>query len=78
MYEVVLETAGVMQIGWATVDARFTNEEGVGDDRDTFAYDGARKHAWNVGSHDYGEQWQAGDVIGVAMDATAVRSMLAQ
>ena len=31
MYEVTLATAGIQQLGWATVDCRFTNEEGVGD-----------------------------------------------
>ncbi len=43
MYEATLETDGIMQLGWSTVEAKFTNEEGVGDDRDTYALDGQRK-----------------------------------
>ena len=68
MYECVLETAGVMQLGWSTIDCLFTNEHGVGDSRDSYAYDGQRKKLWNEGSVDYGEQWIIGDVIGFGID----------
>ncbi|KNC46353.1 E3 ubiquitin-protein ligase RNF123 [Thecamonas trahens ATCC 50062] len=68
MYEVVLETEGVMQIGWATMGCKFTTEEGVGDSPDSYAYDGSRVRKWNCASYEYGERWKAGDVIGVAID----------
>lgn len=37
MYEVQLHTRGIMQLGWTTLGARFTSEEGVGDSRDSYA-----------------------------------------
>ena len=40
MYEVTLGTAGIMQLGWATAGCQFSNEEGVGDSVDSYAYDG--------------------------------------
>lgn len=30
-YEVILHTAGIQQLGWATISCPFTSEEGVGD-----------------------------------------------
>jgi hypothetical protein len=42
MYEVVVETQGIMQLGWTTLQCRFTNEEGVGDSPDSYAIDGKR------------------------------------
>lgn len=30
MFEVTLFTEGVQQIGWSTLNCKFTNEEGVG------------------------------------------------
>ena len=71
IYVCVLETAGVMQLGWATIDCMFTNEHGVGDSRDSYAYDGQRKKLWNEGSVDYGEQWVVGDVVGFGLDLDA-------
>lgn len=63
MYEVTLGSPGIQQvggrvvwshsygqIGWATVEAVFSGEEGVGDVVNTYAYDGKRKRRWNVGS----------------------------
>jgi hypothetical protein len=50
MFEAVLGTPGIMQLGWATAAAPFTNEEGVGDWPDTYAFDGRRVRKWNVTS----------------------------
>eukprot|EP00051_Salpingoeca_urceolata_P010932 m.134270 g.134270 ORF g.134270 m.134270 type:complete len:1230 (-) comp16913_c0_seq1:391-4080(-) len=69
MYEVQLRTAGVQQIGWCMAGSRFSNEEGVGDEIDTYAFDGKRKKKWNVANRTYGENWTPGDVIGVCLDA---------
>ena len=63
-YEVILGTAGVQQVGWATPTCPFTNEEGVGDFPDSYAYDGKRVRKWNVSCHPYGQPWMTGDVIG--------------
>lgn len=67
-YEVTLETAGIQQLGWATIVCPFTNEEGVGDAKDSYAYDGKRVRKWNVSSSQYGQPWASGDVIGCCID----------
>ena len=72
-YEVVLLSDGLMQIGWA--DSSFTSDalqgHGVGDHERSYAYDGFRRKKWNGTSGDYGERWQAGDVVGVLLDTDA-------
>jgi len=68
MYEATLITAGIQQIGWASIDTPFTNEEGVGDSDDSFSYDGKRVKKWNLASSTYGELWTTGDVIGCCID----------
>lgn len=47
-YEVVVVTAGVMQIGLATKESKFLNYDGfgVGDDDNSCAYDGCRQLIW--------------------------------
>ena len=47
-YDVRLGSAGIQQLGWATARgaARFTNEEGVGDAPDSYAFDGRRVKKW--------------------------------
>ena len=47
-YEVHLQTAGVQQLGFATAAAAFSSEAGVGDCRDSYAFDGARVRKWSV------------------------------
>ena len=63
-FEVQIHTSGIMQIGWVTDHTQYTFEDGVGDSKDSYAYDGKRVRKWNVASVPYGEQWTAGDVIG--------------
>ncbi|KAJ4458524.1 putative E3 ubiquitin-protein ligase [Paratrimastix pyriformis] len=70
MYEVSLRTSGLMQLGWCTLRTVFTHENGVGDDRHSYAYDGKRIKTWNGRDHPYGEQWAIGDVIGICIDLT--------
>ncbi|QDZ23495.1 E3 ubiquitin-protein ligase [Chloropicon primus] len=67
-YEVILGTAGIQQVGWATPTCPFTNEEGVGDFPNSYAYDGKRVRKWNVSCHPYGQPWMPGDVIGCCFD----------
>lgn len=47
-YEVLLITPGVMQIGFATKQSKFLNHDGfgIGDDEQSFAYDGCRQLLW--------------------------------
>lgn len=67
-YEVMLASKGVMQVGWATQRCRFSQEKGVGDTEDSYAYDGNRVRKWNLNTYVYGESWQSGDVIGCTLD----------
>uniref|UniRef100_A0ABD2WQJ0 RING-type E3 ubiquitin transferase n=1 Tax=Trichogramma kaykai TaxID=54128 RepID=A0ABD2WQJ0_9HYME len=67
-YEVQLGSNGVMQIGWGTADCKFSQESGVGDMVNSYAYDGNRIRKWNVSTHKYGEAWLSGDIIGCAID----------
>ncbi|PWA96579.1 B30.2/SPRY domain-containing protein [Artemisia annua] len=68
MYEVTLETAGLQQLGWATVSCPFTEHTGVGDGDDSYAFDGERVLKWNLNAEPYGESWVVGDVIGCCID----------
>uniref|UniRef100_A0A8C9W052 RING-type E3 ubiquitin transferase n=1 Tax=Scleropages formosus TaxID=113540 RepID=A0A8C9W052_SCLFO len=55
IYEVLISSQGLMQIGWCTLDCRFNQEEGVGDTPDSYAYDGNRVRKWNVTTTNYGK-----------------------
>ncbi|KAM7275529.1 hypothetical protein ACFE04_017395 [Oxalis oulophora] len=68
MYEVILETSGIQQIGWATLSCPFTDHKGVGDAEDSYAYDGRRVSKWNKEAESYGQSWVVGDVIGCCID----------
>lgn len=68
MYEVILETSGIQQLGWATVSCPFTDHKGVGDADDSYAFDGRRVSKWNKKAEPYGQLWVAGDVIGCCID----------
>lgn len=68
MYEATLSTAGIQQLGWATLQCPFTNEEGVGDALDSYAIDGKRVRKWNKSYQGYGQAWMPGDVIGCCID----------
>ena len=44
-------------------------ENGVGDDKTSYAYDGNRVFKWNdKKSTSYGEGWTVGDTIGTLID----------
>eukprot|EP00743_Colponemidia_sp_Colp-15_P003211 GILK01003470.1.p1 GENE.GILK01003470.1~~GILK01003470.1.p1 ORF type:complete len:1178 (+),score=186.27 GILK01003470.1:64-3597(+) len=68
MYEAVVMTPGIQQIGWCTLQCVFTNEEGVGDGPDSYAFDGKRVKKWSGACSAYGQPWVAGDVIGCCID----------
>ncbi|KAF5769462.1 putative transcription factor C2H2 family [Helianthus annuus] len=71
MYEVTLETAGLQQLGWATISSPFTEHTGVGDADDSYAFDGKRVIKWNLNPQPYGQTWVVGDVIGCCIDLEA-------
>eukprot|EP00899_Mesostigma_viride_P000846 jgi/Mesvir1/10762/Mv13829-RA.2 len=68
MYEVILGSSGILQIGWVTIHCPYTHEEGVGDAPDSYAYDGKRVAKWSVECTPYGQPWVAGDIIGCCID----------
>lgn len=68
MYEVILETAGIQQLGWAALSCLFTDYIGVGDVEDSYAFDGKRLKKWNRSDKPYGQSWVVGDVIGCCID----------
>ncbi|XP_042391139.1 E3 ubiquitin-protein ligase RKP isoform X2 [Zingiber officinale] len=68
MYEVTLETSGIQQLGWAIIPCSFTDQKGVGDSDDSYAYDGRRVNKWNKDPVSYGQSWVVGDVIGCCID----------
>ncbi|KAL5555872.1 hypothetical protein UlMin_038108 [Ulmus minor] len=68
MYEVILETAGIQQLGWANLMCPFSDHKGVGDFEDSYAFDGRRVKKWNKKDESYGKPWVVGDVIGCCID----------
>ncbi|XP_070557692.1 E3 ubiquitin-protein ligase RNF123-like isoform X4 [Ptychodera flava] len=68
VYEVMLGSKGVMQLGWCTLKCKFHQEVGVGDTENSYSYDGNRIRKWNVATCKYGEAWQTGDVISCMID----------
>ncbi|XP_073718060.1 E3 ubiquitin-protein ligase RNF123 [Misgurnus anguillicaudatus] len=68
VYEVLISSQGLMQIGWCTINCRFNQEEGVGDTPDSYAYDGNRVRKWNVSTTNYGKSWAAGDIVSCLID----------
>ncbi|KAH9394552.1 PREDICTED: RING finger and SPRY domain-containing protein 1-like [Rhagoletis zephyria] len=71
-YEAIILTSGIMQIGWATKATNFRNDEGigVGDDRNSIAFDGCRSVIWHNTTHyKHGlSRWNTGDVVGCLLD----------
>lgn len=70
-YEVILQTAGVAQIGWANdqFTADSSNGDGVGDDGNSWGYDGFRQLKFhNSVISEYGDEWKSGDCIGCLYD----------
>jgi hypothetical protein len=61
------------QIGWANERFRsnIARGEGVGDDAESWAYDGLRQRKWHRGWGAYGERWKEGDVVSCYLDLDA-------
>jgi hypothetical protein len=69
-YEITLLSSKCIQLGW--VDGEYTgdsrNGQGVGDDANSWAFDGWRVYLWHEVSIDWGARWASGDVVGCAVD----------
>eukprot|EP00466_Bigelowiella_natans_P015194 jgi/Bigna1/85176/estExt_fgenesh1_pg.C_20373 len=75
-YEVTVVTAGRGCLGWADAAFRpnYSTSHGVGDDKNSWGYDGLRQLAIHDGkeSADAGlPKWSTGDVIGVKAEITS-------
>lgn len=69
MYEVQLRSKGVMQVGWCSVQCRFTQDTGVGDTRNSYGLDGSKRRIWHIYTRNqYGPYWRSGDIFGVCLD----------
>jgi hypothetical protein len=71
VYEVELITNKLSQIGWCQLITTFDTHNGIGDDRTSYAYDGYRVTLWHGEHTGYGELWDIGDIIGIAIDLDA-------
>ena len=67
-YEVLLESNGLFQIGFCQLTTPFNGQYGVGDDINSYGYDGYRLSCWNQKENRYGKVWDYGDIIGVCLD----------
>jgi len=69
-YEARLDSYGTVQVGWCTGEFQpdISQGNGVGDDQNSWAYDGSRQQKWHGGSEYYGQYWSNGDIIGCALD----------
>jgi hypothetical protein len=80
-YEVELLTDGLIQIGWVNdlFDCvSLQAGDGVGDDINSWSFDGNRGKKWNVSNNDYGEMnkpWKSTDVIGCCIEITTSSSL---
>ena len=69
-YEIVLESDGLGQLGWA--DMEFVGDSGYGrgcgDDKHSWGFDGMRVLWWHNGQQSWGKKWRDGDILGCAVD----------
>jgi len=72
MYEVMLGSSGMLQIGWfCEQDLKPNAQDGIGDFANSYAYDGDRVRRWSISYDEYGQRWTSGDVIGCCIDLDA-------
>ena len=69
-YECELLSNGLLQIGWCQLTTPFTEQNGVGDDNSSYAYDGWRNVLFHGPDKPYGKIWDKGDVVGCCIDLT--------
>jgi len=52
------------------------SDEGVGDDTESWAVDGARKYKCHAGTAEYECEWKVGDVVGLACDLEKMQMLI--
>jgi hypothetical protein len=68
-YECQILTGGSMLIGWSSMSSVFRVNEGVGDEKNSYGYDGSTARIKNNNQFKpYGETWIMGDIIGTLID----------
>ncbi|XP_078000970.1 ryanodine receptor 2-like [Glandiceps talaboti] len=65
-YEFECVTQGFMRVGWMRPSCPAECE--LGNDGQSYAFDGLLARKWHQGSESFGKTWQAGDVIGCMLD----------
>jgi hypothetical protein len=70
-YEIVVGSDNVAQVGFVTTDFVATENQGVGDDARSWAFDGNRNLKWHDGEQPYGREWAEGDVVGCLLNLDA-------
>lgn len=68
-YECQILTGGSMLIGWSSMSSVFRVNEGVGDEKYSYGYDGSTARIKNNNLlKPYGGTWVMGDIIGTLID----------
>jgi SPRY domain len=72
-YEFCVGSSGIIQVGWATAQADFDPflGKGVGDDSESYAFDGHRLKNWHglkFKNNFYGREWFEGAVVTAMID----------
>lgn len=69
-YEMTLNSAGWMQVGWASSNHSPKLGEALGSDNESFAIDGYRSCKWHNGSLNFGSgwAWSRGTILGFLLD----------
>lgn len=71
-YEVVLGTAGCIQVGFGdstfAIHCNADRGDGCGDSSSSFGFDGWRRLRWNGTATEWGCRWEEGDTIGCLLD----------
>lgn len=65
-YEARVDSGGIIQVGWGTKRCRMSATDGIGDDRNSWAWDGFRKRIWHAGGSIFFHHtplWQTNDVV---------------
>lgn len=72
-WEATVTRGGLSQIGWADVSFIGASGDGlgVGDDKNSYAFDGERVKTWFDGSRSWGWEWKVGDVVCFCADLDA-------
>ncbi|BFU19289.1 SPRY domain containing protein [Entamoeba histolytica HM-1:IMSS-B] len=68
VFQVILQTDGLFQIGIFENSTVFDRTKGIGDFPDSYAYDGYRKCLWNEKQTPFGPKWKKGDVVSICVD----------